>query len=57
MAGTFISLVQLAIGIEWAWNEQMGENERLDPGIHDRRYEYLNADIPAPIADGTSFLA
>ncbi len=29
-----------------AWDEQMAENEGLDPGIHDRLYEHLMKKYP-----------
>jgi hypothetical protein len=38
------------------WDEQMAENERLHPGIHDRLYEYLMAKCPAPVLMLMNFL-
>ena len=39
------------------WDEQMAENERLHPGIHDRLYEYLMAKYPGVGADADEFFA
>jgi hypothetical protein len=38
-----------------AWDEQMAENERLHPGIHDRLYEYLMKKYPGLGVDADEF--
>jgi hypothetical protein len=32
-----------------SWIDQMAENERLHPGIHNRLYEYLMAKYSGPV--------
>ena len=38
-----------------SWIDQMDENERLHPGIHDRLYQYLMAKHPGPGVEASAF--
>lgn len=39
------------------WDEQMAENERLHPGIHDRWFEYLMVKYPGHGVDADQIFA
>lgn len=40
-----------------AWDEQIAENERLHPGIHDRLFEHLIKKYPGEGVDADEFFA